>query len=178
MVCPRCVMVVKGILEKLQIAVKDISLGEVELQEKLAESEYRALNEALRRVGFEIVDNQETIMVERIKHSVRAWVREKLASQPSFNDALEKEFKQSFSTLNHLFQQNEGRSIERYFLLQRIEYVKELLQYGELSVKEIAWQTGYSSLPHLSRQFKQITGMTPTAYKEQLVNSRRSIDEV
>ena len=83
-----------------------------------------------------------------------------------------------YATLSRLFVAAEGRTIEKFYLLQRIEYVKELIEYGDLSIKEIAWRTGFSSVAHLSRQFKQLTGLTPTAYRDLGVSDRKGLDKV
>ena len=179
MVCPRCIMVVEDIFRKAGLTLSKINLGEAELEETLSEAQYRQLGEALHKVGFELMDNREESLVERIRQLVRQRVRQEAGDEKSLPALLENALHMSYPVLNRVFLQTDGRTIERYFLLQRIEYVKELLQYGELSVKEIAWRTGYSSLPHLSRQFKQITGMTPTDYKaQQHVQARRPLDSV
>ena len=177
MVCPRCLSAVENILKKQGIAPIHMALGEAELPDELTAEQLKRLNEALKAVGFELIGNKEETLVEQIRTLIRQRVREMNGDGISLTDFLENRLHVGFLTLNRTFQQIDGRSIERYFLLQRIEYVKELLQYDELSVKEIAWRTGFSSLPHLSRQFKQITGVTPTDYKLQS-NSRTPIDSI
>jgi AraC-like DNA-binding protein len=167
MVCDRCRAAVMRTLRELGIAVKHVDLGEVELDVEPTAAQLEAARSALQAEGFELVDSREAATIARIKSAIVKLVhhnedtsrRVKLAEHLS--DALHKEY----SGLSALFSQVEGITIEQYFLLQRLERVKELIKYDELTLSEIADRTGFSSVAHLSAQFKKLTGMTPSAFK-------------
>jgi len=167
MVCDRCRAVVRRVLDAQGIAVKHVDLGEVELEREPDPEQLEAVRASLEAEGFELVDSREAATIARIKaaivklvhHSEESGGRVKLGAHLS--DALNKEY----SGLTALFSEVEGITIEQYFLLQRLERVKELIKYGELTMSEIADRTGFSSVAHLSTQFKKLTGMTPSAFK-------------
>jgi AraC-like DNA-binding protein len=179
MVCDRCRAAVQRVLEAHGLPVQRIELGEVELQREVPDSEREALRVALQVEGFDLVDDREAVIIAGIKAAVVKFVhydgeikgRAKLGGQLSA--LLHKEY----SGLSALFSQVEGITIEQYFLLQRLERVKELIKYGELTMSEIADRTGFSSVAHLSTQFKKLTGMTPTAFKE-IGGGRLPLDHV
>ncbi|MGN0213387.1 MAG: helix-turn-helix domain-containing protein [Muribaculaceae bacterium] len=163
MVCPRCLMVVREVLQSMNIAVQSVSLGRVETEGDVDGEVLAELNNRLREVGFEIVSGRDAAVVEQIKAKVIELARN------GGNDNLSTELAASlgadYSHLSRLFTAHEGRTIEKFYIAHKIERVKELLGYNELSLKEIAYQLGYSSTAHLSRQFKQVTGVTPTEYR-------------
>ena len=167
MVCDRCRAVVKRVLAEQGLAVQHVDLGEVELEREPSPAQLEDARTALQAEGFELVDSREAAIIARIKaaivklvhHSAESGGRVKLGEHLS--DALNKEY----SSLSALFSQVEGITIEQYFLLQRLERVKELIKYDELTLSEIADRTGFSSVAHLSAQFKKLTGMTPSAFK-------------
>ena len=161
MVCDRCRTAVHRVLEAQGLPVQRIELGEVELQHEVADSEREVLRVALQKEGFDLVDDREAVIKGRVK------LGEHLSA------LLHKEY----SGLSALFTQVEGITIEQYFLLQRLERVKELIKYGELTMSEIADRVGFSSVAHLSTQFKKLTGMTPTAFKE-VGGARLPLDQV
>ncbi|MBK9177434.1 MAG: helix-turn-helix transcriptional regulator [Flavobacteriales bacterium] len=179
MVCDRCRTAVARVLGAQGLPVQRIELGEVELQRAVPDSEREALRVVLQKEGFDLVDNREAVTIARIKaaivklvhHSDGSEGRVKLADHLS--DALHKEY----SGLSTLFTQVEGITIEQFFLLQRMERVKELIKYDELTISEIADRTGFSSVAHLSTQFKKFTGMTPTAFKA-IGGARLPLDHV
>lgn len=178
MVCDRCKAVVKRVLTEQGMAVKSVELGEVQLDEEPLPEQMAGLRAVLKHEGFELVDGREATLIARIKAAIVQLVhhsgtegRVKLSEHLS--DALNKEY----SSLSQLFTQVEGITIEQYFLLQRIERVKELIKYDEISLSEIADRVGFSSVAHLSGQFKKLTGMTPTAYKARGLG-RTPLDQV
>ena len=179
MVCDRCKTAVQRVLEAQGLPVQRIELGEVELQHAVADTEREVLRVALQKEGFDLVDDRDATTIERIKaiivklvhHDGDAHRRIKLSDHLS--GLLHKEY----SGLASLFMEVEGITIEQYFLLQRMERVKELIKYDELTISEIADRTGFSSVAHLSAQFKKFTGMTPTAFKA-LGHGRTPLDRV
>ena len=175
MVCPRCIMVVRDVLQAMQIAVKSVSLGRVETENELGKDTISELGRRLREVGFELMCDHNEDTVERVKMLVMEMARR------GGNESLSKELSASmgmdYKHISRLFTAHEGRTVENYYISHRIERVKELLAYDELSLKEIAYQLGYSSTAHLSRQFKQVTGVTPTQYKQQ-PGERKGLTEV
>ena len=179
MVCDRCKAAVERLLEKHDIPVKHIDLGEIELSEEISQEKIDALREPLQEIGFELVDDREAALIAKIKSAIVQLVHhngsggEKVKLSDHLSSILHKEY----SSLASLFSEVEGITIEHYFLLQRLERVKELIKYGELTMSEIAFQTGFSSVAHLSAQFKKLTGMTPTAFKE-MGTGRLPLDRV
>ncbi len=167
MVCDRCRSAVKRVLEAQGLPVKRIELGEVELLSEPSNAELDALRGALRVEGFELVDDRDAVTIARIKAAIVKLVHHDgdLQGRVKLGDHLSALLNKEYSGLTALFTAVEGITIEQYFLLQRLERVKELIKYGELTMSEIAHRTGFSSVAHLSAQFKKFTGMTPTAFR-------------
>lgn len=167
MVCDRCKAAVARALRAAGLAVAHVDLGEVQLAHDATATQLDAARNALAQEGFELVDDREAATIARIKAAVvklvhhRAELPHKVKLASYVSDALHKEY----SGLSALFSTVEGITIEQFFLLQRLERVKELIKYDELSLSEIADRTGFSSVAHLSAQFKKLTGMTPTAFR-------------
>lgn len=178
MVCARCIMAVTELLTRLGIETDHIALGEAHIVGTLSDDQMERLKEELHSIGFELLEDPEAQTIARIKRAVVELVRADRPLTLTLSAALSAKLGGDFTAMSRTFAAHEGRTIEKYFLLQRMEYVKELLQYGERNLKEIAWQTGFSSVAHLSRQFKQLTGMTPTAYKECQDCQRTEIDQL
>jgi len=179
MVCDRCKAAVARVLEAQGLPVKHIDLGETELVREPLVDELPALRGALLAAGFELVDNREASTIERIKATIVKLVHHDgdANRRIKLSDHLSGLLHKEYSGLTALFTQVEGITIEQYFLLQRMERVKELIKYDELTISEIADRTGFSSVAHLSAQFKKFTGMTPTAFKA-LRHARNPLDRV
>ena len=180
MVCHRCKMVVKSELEKLNLHPVSVALGEVIIEEnQLSKLQSTQLAEALNTVGFELIDDRKSQLIEGIKTFIINSVHYK-DEQPKKNYSLllSQHLHHNYSHLSNLFSQVEGITIEQYIINQKIEKVKELLLYKELSLSQIALQLGYSSTAHLSAQFKKITGMTPSTFKHLGAESRKSLDDI
>ncbi len=180
MVCNRCIKVVKDEFEKLNIQIEDIELGKVSISSPLKESILSEINDVLNNNGFELIDDKKSKLIDHIKTLIIAEVhheKNKLASINS-SEFISKEVGYDYSYLSHLFSSVEGITIEKYIINQKIEKVKELLVYDELSLNEISFQLGYSSVQHLSNQFKKITGLTPSHFKKLKDNKRKPLDEV
>lgn len=175
MVCPRCILAAKEILVSEGITVKSISLGDAEIEEELTEEQRLSIARKLQNIGFELLDDPRSQMVEQIRIAVQQWVRMD-EERPKLSDYLSHHLNKDYSTLSKLFSEVRGVTIERFSILHRIEYVKELLCYSQLSTSEIAYRLGYSSPAHLSSQFKQVTGMTPKEFRELDKHSRIPLD--
>ncbi len=179
MVCDRCRAAVARILEAQGLPVVHVELGEVELLREPNAHERVALRDALQAAGFDLVDDRDASTIERIKASIVKLVHHdgdahrRIKLSEHLSGLLHKEY----SGLASLFMEVEGITIEQYFLLQRMERVKELIKYDELTISEIADRTGFSSVAHLSAQFKKFTGMTPTAFKA-MGHGRLPLDRV
>jgi len=179
MVCNRCISVVRNELDSLGIPVTQIVLGEAELGKELSRPEIESLRERLEHHGFELLDDQKSKLIEQIKTLLINFVHysdEKI--KVNLSDYIAEKIGRDYDYLSSLFSEVEGLTIEKYMILQRIERVKELLVYGELSLSEIAFKTGYSSLAHLSAQFKKITGLTPSHYREIRDHKRKPLDKL
>lgn len=179
MVCNRCIMVVQNELKKLGLPVKQVELGEVELERKLSAGEKENITAALSPLGFEVIDEKKSRVIEKIKTTIIDLVHHQDGDmQQNLSDVLRSKLHQDYSHLSKLFSEVEGTTIEKYFIAQKIEKVKELLVYDELSLSEIAHRLNYSSVAYLSNQFKKVTGLTPTHFRQVGKNKRKPLDEV
>lgn len=179
MVCQRCRIVVKAELEKLGLHPITVSLGEIAIEEKqLSKEQQTKLSAALRSVGFELIDDKRGKLIEQIKTFIIDLIHYKTEQpQKKFSELISKHLHHDYSYLSKLFSEVEGITIEQYIINQRIEKVKEMLVYGELSLSEIAFQSGYSSAAHLSNQFKKLTGLRPSQFRKMGARSRKSHDD-
>ena len=181
MVCPRCVSAVRRIAESLGLPVADVRLGECELGcDALADAQHAALGRELEKEGFEILVDREIRICEKIKNAIVALVfnRQGMITDFSLPDYLQDCIGLSYSTLRKLFISVEGHTVEHYLISVKIERAKEFLRYGEKTISEIAYELGYSSAPHLSAQFKQITGMSPKEFRKSCNIGRKYIDSL
>lgn len=179
MVCNRCIMVVKSELEKFGYEPLNVTLGEVLLKNELTVNEKKALNKHLKTFGFEITDDKKGRLIGQIKSSIIEIVHQQTTELKSnLSDYLSAKLHHDYTYLSNLFSEVEGTTIEKYFIAQKIEKVKELLVYDELSLSEIADQMHYSSVAYLSNQFKKVTGLTPTYFKNVKEAKRKPLDEV
>lgn len=166
MVCDRCIRVVKEDLGKLGLQLKSVSLGKVELEEIPDEKMILEIKRTLEKEGFELISDKKTKLVSAIKTEVIRLTRdENNGLQTTFSSHISKKLGHDYSYLSSLFSEIEGITIEKFIISQKIEFAKELLIYDELSLNEISYKLGYSSVQYLSGQFKKITGMTPTKFK-------------
>lgn len=179
MVCNRCIMVVKQVLAKLKLQPAIVSMGEVELQKPASEKQLLQLNDRLKELGFELLDNQKQKQIEKIKNLLIKKVQSgDLEEHFSITDFLSEALHKEYSYISRLFSEVEGITSEQFFILQKIEKVKEWLVYGELNLSEISYRLGYSSVAHLSAQFKKVTGLTPSHFKKMGSTHRHSLDNV
>jgi AraC-like DNA-binding protein len=177
MVCPRCISTVEQILEKAGIHFEKVGLGEVELKKELPDPKKKILEKELLRSGFELLNDRSAILIDRIKKAVLKYISMlDEGRRVNLSEFIASAVNYEYSYISNLFSSIEGQTIEQYFILQRIEKVKELLVYDQESLSEIAMKLGYSSVHHLSAQFKKTTGLTPTHFKKIGATKRRSID--
>ena len=179
MVCRRCVMTVENILGTLHIPYDKVTLGEIDLPGKLSTNDRKNLEAELQKVGFELTETKVSKTIEEIKQALTAYLGLGMDSQNiKLSSFITKRVPYDYSYLSDLFSSIEGKTIEQYFILQRIEKVKELLVYDQLSLTEISYQTGFSSVHHLSSQFKKVTGLTPSHFKKIGSAKRKSLDRL
>lgn len=177
MVCIRCKMVVKAELEKLGIGYILIELGQVEISQELSSEQMSQLDAALRRSGLELIDDKKGVLIEKIKCIIIETVhysQEKI--RVNLSDYISDKLNYDYTYLASLFSEVTGITIEKFYIGHKIEKAKELLVYNELNLTEIAYNLGYSSVAHLSNQFKKFTGLTPSHFKK-LKNKRRLLLE-
>ncbi|MBE0649455.1 MAG: helix-turn-helix domain-containing protein [Bacteroidales bacterium] len=180
MVCHRCVLAVESELKKLDIKPVSIVLGEAVVEGNVEPETLEKLEKNLKSIGFDLIDDKKSQLIEKIKTEVINMIHydHEVEGHTNFSEYISKTLGHEYSYLSNLFSSVVGTTIEKYAILQRIERVKELLIYDELTLSEIAWKTGYSSVQHLSNQFKKVIGMNPTFYKRMQVRNRKSLDEI
>jgi AraC-like DNA-binding protein len=180
MVCNRCIKVVKEELEKLGFVVDKIALGEAVISTENDKVPFEKIKDALNENGFELIDDKNAKLIERIKVLIINKIHHSSNELEKFNFSkfLTEEIGMNYSHLSSLFSSMEGTTIEKFIIHQKIEKVKELLAYNELTLSEISYQLGYSSVQHLSNQFKQITGLNPSFFKKLKEQKRTPIDQV
>ncbi|WP_343605732.1 AraC family transcriptional regulator [Fluviicola sp.] len=179
MVCNRCILVVQNELDKLGLPAKQVKLGEVVLEKEPTAVEKQNLEQVLVPLGFEVIDDKKGRVIEKIKNVIIELVHHQdNESKNNLSEVLSAELNHDYNYLSNLFSEVEGTTIEKYFIAQKIERVKELLVYDELSLSEIAFQLNYSSVSYLSNQFKKVTGLTPSHFKQIKEDKRKPLDEV
>ncbi|MBM4170203.1 MAG: helix-turn-helix transcriptional regulator [Ignavibacteria bacterium] len=181
MVCDRCVRVVKEELQHLGLDVRSIQLGEAVVGIAFRDPDQEQIRTALAKHGFELLDDRQSQIIERIKIAVLKLVRDfdpELPRKLKDSEFMAKEVGQDYHKLTTLFSSTQGITVEKYIILQRIEFVKELLRYNELTLSEIAYRLGYSSVSHLSNQFKKTTGLSATEYRNLKVWDRKPLDRI
>jgi AraC family transcriptional regulator len=181
MVCNRCIKVVSEELEKLGCDVRSIALGEAVVGGEVLPRDLEKVKLTLEQNGFELIEDRRVKTIERIKQVVLKLVRRDAEKEPlttKYSEQIARELGKDYHSLSTLFSSIENITIEHFIILQRIERAKELLKYGELTLSEISYKLGYSSVPHLSNQFKTVTGMTPSQFKKLVENTRLPLDKV
>jgi len=179
MVCPRCILAVKNILDKLNISYKEVNLGEIIMEEgELFNME--DLDVEFKAIGFEIIEDNKAKLVEKIKNSIVDLVQQYNTRDVKINysEYISRKVGRDYTYLSNLFSETESITIEKFLIQQKIEKIKELLTYNEYTISEIAYQLHYSSVAHLSGQFKQVTGFTPSQFRKLKFHSRRGLDSI
>lgn len=179
MVCNRCIMAVESEFEKLGLHPLSVELGEVEIQESKIDNIKNDLKHNLLSLGFDLIDDKKSQTIEKIKNVIIDLVHHQdNDAKHNLSDVLISKLPYDYNYLSNLFSEIEGTTIEKYFIAQKIEKVKELLVYDELTLSEIAFRLNYSSVAYLSNQFKKVTGLTPSHFKRIGENKRKTLDEV
>ncbi len=172
-------MVVSSVFEKMGIEPEYINLGEVKLSNDISIEEKQHIATELEQYGFSIIDDKKSKIIEKIKTLIVEIVHQQDNEiKTNLSTYLTSHINHDYNYITNLFSEVEGTTIEKYFIAQKIERVKELLVYGELTLSEISYQLNYSTPSHLSNQFKKITGLTPKHFKEIKSNKRKPLDEV
>ncbi len=167
MVCPRCVMAVENVLKNQGIVYESVVLGRAVLEEKITTTKKEALEQDLNQLGFEILKDRDVQRIEKIKTLLYAlFQEEEIPSGFNLMSYIKEHIPEDYSSLSHLYSSLEGITIEKFFIQLKIEKVKEWLFYEEMNLSEMSWKLDYSSVQHLSTQFKKLTGMTPSEYKK------------
>ena len=178
MVCQRCILTVETILKDLEVPFIKVVLGEVDLTNDLSTDQLKELDKALVKLGFELIETRVNKIIEDIKKLVLEYLHEGMPDRKHrLSSFITNVLHYDYSYLSDLFSSIEGLTIEKYFILQRAEKVKELIVYDQLSLTEIAYQTGFSSIHHLSSQFKKETGINASHFKKIGAARRQSIDK-
>lgn len=179
MVCNRCVMVVKAELEKFGLTPIKVEMGSAEVSSSLNKEDLERLNEKLVSLGFALMSDKKSQLVEQVKNIIVDLVQNQNADlKINLSNLLEDKLNHDYNYISSTFSEIENTTIEKYFIHQKIERVKELIVYDELTLSEIAFQLHYSSVAHLSSQFKKITGLSPSHFKTIKTNKRTPLDEV
>jgi len=174
-------MAVEELLNRLNIPFDKVLFGEVHLKNPISENQQQKVKEELTAVGFELIDNRHAGMIEKIKQLVIKKARNEVNEKDAMlklSNYLSENLNHEYTYLSSFFSSVEGRTIENYFIEQRIEKAKELIVYGEKNLSEIAFELEYSSVAHLSNQFKKITGLTPSFFKQVGASRRKSLDNI
>ena len=179
MVCIRCKMVVKDELTKLGLHYTTVELGETDILESISALQRQQLKVALLRSGLELIDDKKSMLIQKIKNVIIELVH--YSEEPlaiNFSDYLSQKLQHDYTYLANLFSEVEGTTIEHFIIAHKIERVKELLVYDELNLTEIAYQMHYSSVAHLSAQFKKVTGLTPSHFKQIKIKRLTMLEDV
>jgi AraC family transcriptional regulator len=180
MVCNRCVIVVSNVLAELRIEAEIVTQGQVLLKAPLTAFQLSGFSRELNKNGFEILDDSKKIIIEKVKNNIIAIIHstDGITVKTNFSQIIRDATGTDYNTVSALFSRTEGITIEQFIISQRIERAKELLAYDELNLGEIALKLGYSSLQHLSTQFKKVTGTTPSAFKKSRAVKRLALDAI
>lgn len=179
MVCGRCISAVENIFGNMNIKIKNINLGEIETESEVSDKDLQSLEKYLTETGFERIKDSAHQLIEKIKNLIIVKIGE-LDIDENFllSEFLTSKLHKDYSSLSKNFSQNENITLEQFFILQKIEKVKELLLYNEFTLTEIAGKLGYKSVQHLSSQFRNSTGFTPTEFKKLKVHNRKPLDQI
>ncbi len=180
MVCNRCIFAVRKVMNELELKPVSVTLGEVLYEGKMTPDKKSMLDKKLKEQGFELLNDKKQQLIEKIKTEIINLIHydKEIDGHVNISEYISKNLGYEYSYLSNLFSSIVGITIEKYIILQRIERVKELLVYDELSLSEIAWKTGYSSVQHLSNQFKKVIGYSPSFYKKMQKGNRKKLDQI
>ncbi len=179
MVSARCKTAVKQVLKSMGLHFIVVDLGEVDILENLSSQQLEELRALLSDVGFELMDDKRAILIQQIKNIVIEMVHHSdVLIKTNFSDYLSSKLNHDYTYMANLFSEVQGTTIEHFIILHKIERIKELIMYNELNITEISYKMNYSSVAHLSNQFKKVTGLSPTHFKQLKVKKRKPIEEI
>ena len=177
MVCSRCTEAVESIFKDQGIGIKNIQLGEV-IVDEITDLQILSIESELNQKGFEILKEKNSVLIQKVKNIIIDHIEFSNKLNEKFSVFLSKKIGYDYSYISRIFSSNTGYTIEKYFSMQRIEKTKELIKYDELNLSEIAYKLNYSSVAHLSKQFKQVTGMSPSEFKKEQNSQRKGFDQI
>ncbi len=179
MVSLRCKMLVKEELKKLGLHFIVVELGEADIMEDISDEQRRQLKEALLVSGLELMDDKRAVLIERIKNVITEMIHyaDELPEK-NYSNHISEKLNYDYTYLSNLFSEIKGMTIQQYIIINKVERIKELIIYDELNITEIAWKMNYSSVAHLSNQFKKITGLSPSHFKQLKDKRRTPIEEI
>lgn len=179
MVCHRCILAVEQVLKDCGIAFEAVDLGSISITKEVNREQRTQLAARLKDLGFDLMDDRRSVLIVRIKTEIVKLVHEQDNDlKIKLSQYLQQHIGQDYTSLSSLFSDVEGQTIEKFYIAQKIEKVKELLVYDELSLSEIAYRLNYSSVAHLSSQFKKVTGLNPSHFKSMGLGKRKPLDRV
>ena len=179
MVSNRCKIAVKEVLRKFGLHFIIVDLGEVELMETISAEQRDQIRTALLKAGFELMDDKRAVLIEKIKNAIVEMVHHSdEAIKINFSEYLSEKLDHDYTYMSNLFSEVQGTTIEQFIISHKIERVKELIIYGELNISEIAWKMNYSSVAHLSNQFKKTTGLSPSHFKKLKEKKRSPLEDI
>ncbi len=179
MVSTRCKMAAKEALKNLGLHFIIVDLGEVEIMENLNHEQREQLRIALSHSGLELMDDKKAVLIEKIKRTIIEMVHHSESDvRINISDFLSKKLGHNYTYLANIFSEVQGTTIEQFVILHKVERIKELIVYGELNITEIAWKMNYSSVSHLSNQFKKVTGLPPSHFKKLIIKRRNPIEDI
>ncbi len=179
MVSARCKLAVKEVLKKLEIHFILVDLGEIEIMENLSIEERDVLKSELLLCGLELMDDKRAVLIQKIKNAIFTMVHESdQEMKVNFSSYLSDKLDHDYTYLSNLFSEVQGTTIEQFVIAHKVERIKELISYGELTITEIAWKLNYSSIAHLSNQFKKVTGLSPSHFKNLKNKLRKPLEEI
>lgn len=179
MVSTRCKLAVKEVLKELGLHFVMVDLGEIDIMEDITDEQREELKVELHNVGLELMDNKRAVLIEKIKNVIIKMVHySDELPKVNYSDYISEKLNHDYTYLSNIFSEVKGITIQQFIITHKVERIKELLLYDELNLTEISYKMNYSSVAHLSNQFKKITGLTPSHYKQLKDNKRISIEEI
>ncbi|AEE53485.1 helix-turn-helix domain-containing protein [Haliscomenobacter hydrossis] len=179
MLSNRCKMAVKEELKKLGLHFVVVDLGEVEIMEELSAEQHRQLRAGLLGIGLELMEDKKGVLIEKIKKAISDMLNQsEETDKVNFSDFLSEKLDQEYTFLANLFSEVQGITIAQYIIARKVELIKDLILFDQLSITEIAWKMNYSSVAHLSNQFKKVTGLTPSQFKQLKNKKRNPVEEI
>ena len=179
MVSSRCIMAVKVILKNLGLHFVVVDLGEIDIMEELDDDELKQFKRELNTTGLDLMDDKKAVLIEKIKSVIIEMIHQnEELPKVNYSDYISEKLKYDYTYLSNIFSEVKGITIQQFIIVHKVELIKELLLYNELSLTEISYRLGYSSVGHLSNQFKKVTGLTPSLFKQLKNKGRIPIDQI